>query len=301
MRQPRFTYAGAFHHCMNHGIGKEPIMAGEANKTAFMELLAQKVVQYRMRLLAYALMDTHYHVILQNASGRMSDFFRSLNTHYAFHYRAQEGGKGYVFQDRFVSTLIQDESYLRQAILYLLLNPVRAGMAGSWKRCSWTSAAAYFAKEPPAWLDAEFVLQSFGGAAGLEQALQGDADEDLPVLRTRLGPVLGDESFVEKALARFERRSRSDAVKKRRHDDYDYDPEEKVIQEFEKFRGVRIEEINVGTLQGKRLRTELLVRLRDQAGLKFREIAELPVFADLQYLSMSRLYLNYRKRVALGE
>jgi len=52
----------------------------------------------------------------------------------------------------------------------------------------------------------------------------------------------------------------------------------------------------VGLGKGKRLRTELLVRLRDAAGLKFREIIELPVFSDLQYLSMSRLYQNFKKK-----
>ena len=37
-----------------------------------------------MRFFAYCLMDSHYHLVLQNASGRMSNFFRNLNTHYAF-------------------------------------------------------------------------------------------------------------------------------------------------------------------------------------------------------------------------
>jgi len=40
----------------------------------------------------------------------------------------------------------------------------------------------------------------------------------------------------------------------------------------------------------------LLVRLHDLAGLKFREIIELPVFSDLQYRSMSRLYHNFKKK-----
>jgi len=44
-----------------------------------------------------------------------------------------------------------------------------------------------------------------------------------------------------------------------------------------------------------------LVRLRDQAGLTFRESVELPVFADLQYLSMPRLYQNFKKRGESGK
>jgi hypothetical protein len=40
--------------------------------------------------------------------------------------------------------------------------------------------------------------------------------------------------------------------------------------------------------------------MRDLAGLKFREIAELPIFADLQYLSLAHIYKN-RKRMAANE
>jgi len=44
-------------------------------KVAFFGLLAEKVIKFRMRLFAYCLMDNHYHLVLQNTSERMSDFF----------------------------------------------------------------------------------------------------------------------------------------------------------------------------------------------------------------------------------
>jgi hypothetical protein len=42
----------------------------------------------------------------------------------------------------------------------------------------------------------------------------------------------------------------------------------------------------------------LLVRLRDGAGLTYREISEFPLFSDLVYRSMSQLYLNAKKQLA---
>lgn len=283
---------------MNRGINGEAILAGKKQKNDFLDLLADKVVTYRMRLFAYAIMDTHYHLVLENASGRMSDFFRNLNTHYASYYRMHKGGKGYVFQSRFVSTLIQDDAYLKQAIIYLLRNPVKAGITDFYRNYPWSSAAAYFTKEHPSWIDTGFVRGLFGSLENMTHAVGGPSHGKLPVLKTRLGPVLGDESFAEKALEKFERRTCQETVKKKRWDDFDYDPVEKVIQEFERARGVKIEDINVGTWQGKRLRAELLFRLRDLAGLKFREIIELPIFSDLQYLSMSRLYQNHKLKVS---
>jgi len=297
MRQPRFTYQGAYHHCMNRGINREAIFKEEKHKTVFIEILADNVEKFRIRLFAYCIMDNHYHLVLENASGRMSDFFRNLNTQYALYYRKKTDGKGYVFQSRFVSTLVQDDAYLKQVIVYVLQNPVQAGKNTDFRNYPWSSAKAYFQKLKPKWLDCEFVQEMFGSSNNLAGAIQSVKNEKLPLLKTRLGPVLGDESFVDKALERYERRDWPDAVKKKRRDDFGFEPVAKVIQEFERAKGVKIDDIDVGSWQGKRLRAELLVLLYDLTGMKYREIIEIPIFSDLHYQSMSRLYHNFRKNI----
>ena len=296
MRQPRFTYQGAYHHCMNRGINGEIIFSEDKHKKVFLEMLAEKVCLYRMRLLAYCVMDNHYHLVLENASGRMSDFLRNLNTQYAFYYRKQTGGKGYVFQSRFVSTLIQNDTYLKMAIIYVLQNPLRAGMVKNRRQYPWSSVNQYFAKQKLPWLDTEFVNDLFASRLQLDETLKGELTQTLPLLKTRYGPVLGSENFVEKALERYERRQEPDAIKKRRHDDFYFEPVEKIIQEFEKSKGVDIDNIDTGNINGKRLRAELLVWLRDGSGLKYREIIELPIFSDLHYLSLAHLYRNQKLR-----
>jgi len=62
---------------------------------------------------------------------------------------------------------------------------------------------------------------------------------------------------------------------------------------------LRAEEINTGSLEGKRLRGELLVRLRDAAGLNFRQISEMEPFRGLQYMSLSHLYWMAKKHLAM--
>lgn len=295
MRQPRFSYPGAFHHCMNRGHNGEPILAGDELKKAFLDMLAEKVIKYRIRLFAYCLMDNHYHLVLQNASGRMSDFFRNLNTHYAFFYRRHKGGKGYVFQNRFHSTIIADDEYLKMAIIYVLQNPLRAGLAEDHHEYLWSSGRLYSEKKKPQWLDADYVLELFGGRKGLAGIMKSDSLGELPLLRTPLGPVLGEEDFLKRALEKFERRHEPDAVKKRRRDDYDFDPVEKVIREFEGEYKVKIDDLATGHYVGKRLRAELLVRLRDLAGMTYKEISEFDIFADLQYASLRQLYQNAHK------
>jgi hypothetical protein len=52
MRQPRFTYLGVYHHCLNRGINGEAIFKADKHKTVFLDILADKVDKFHMRLIA---------------------------------------------------------------------------------------------------------------------------------------------------------------------------------------------------------------------------------------------------------
>ncbi len=297
MRQPRFTFPGAFHHCVNRGLDGKAILAGNSSKEAFLDMLAEKVLRFRIRLLAYCLMDTHYHLILQNSSGRMSEFFRNLNTQYAALFRKTNGGSGYVFQGRYKSALIGDDAYLRQALLYLWQNPRRAKLVSSGRVYPWSSEVLHQGSDKTVnWLSVSFVEELFGGRLEVRTAINGQLLAELPTRQSVFGEILGEENCLARTLAKFDRRHIPDAVGKRREDDFGFAPVEKVVQEFEQRHGVAIESLDVTTWKGKRLRGELLVLLRDQAGLTYREIIEFAIFSPLKYLSMSQLYRQAKRR-----
>jgi len=107
MRRARLTYPGAFHHVMNRGIRGEYIFPGDGDKQTFLEILSEKAKLLGVRLIGYCVMNHHYHVLLENRSGRMSALLKQVNGSYGIYYRRKHGGKGYVFQSRFRSTLIQ--------------------------------------------------------------------------------------------------------------------------------------------------------------------------------------------------
>jgi putative transposase len=59
---------------MNRGYGGNDIFTGNKNKSQFLDYLEDYAKKMRIRLFAYCLMDNHYHLVLENSSGRMSDF-----------------------------------------------------------------------------------------------------------------------------------------------------------------------------------------------------------------------------------
>ena len=298
MRRARLTYPGAFHHVMNRGIRGEYIFPDDVDKQTFLDILAEKTKLLGVRLIGYCVMNNHYHVLLENSSGRMSALLKVVNGSYGIYYRHKHGGKGYVFQNRFNSTLIQDDSNLRLAILYLLQNPVRAGLTANCIEYPWSSANEYLGKSKSPISDVPFVYGFWGGKKSLIKEIMGTALEKLPIKKSDFGDLLGEYEFLTKALEKRDKRKDEKSLERRRRDDSYFEPVEKVYWELEKEHGIKFEKLDYGTLAGKQWRGELLVRLKELSGLTYREIAQLPEFREIKLHSLAKLYKDARKRIA---
>jgi REP element-mobilizing transposase RayT len=298
MKRVRITYPGAFHHVMNRGYGGNDIFAGNIKKTQFLNLLKRIVKKLKIRLFAYCIMDNHYHLVLENNNERMSDFLGQLNGLYGMYYRKVEGGKGYVFESRFKSTMIENDSYLIQSILYLLLNPVRAGIVQRAEDYIWSSINEYFSPESIGIVDAFFVNEILGSREQMILSLHTMINKDLEIINTKHGEILGNQMYMKTAKEKHNRRKRptdqSDGVK--RQDERCFEPAQKILQEFEEIKGISLSGIDTGTIKGKHQRGELLMLLKDKGGLKYREIAEVEIFSDLSFASLRGLYRNMKMK-----
>ena len=101
MERIRLTYPGAFHHAMNRGHGGEKIFSGPDLKKAFIDIMADASRKLKIRVVAYCILDNHYHLAVENGSGRLLEFFKHLNGRCGKYYRKRIGGKGPVFQGKF--------------------------------------------------------------------------------------------------------------------------------------------------------------------------------------------------------
>ena len=153
---------------MNRGYEGRPIFKTPFHMKDFISLLADAVTLYGIRLIGYCLMSNHYHLILQNSSGRLSEFMKYLNAVWARKYRISEGGKGYLFQGRFKSTLIEENNYLKAALCYVLLNPVRAGLVQDPWKYKYSSIHSYFENFSPV-IDKDFVVELFAKKSELNK------------------------------------------------------------------------------------------------------------------------------------
>lgn len=283
---------------MNRGHEGKKIFLKDSEKNLFLKLLKETAKRYRIRIFAYCIMDNHYHLVLENSSGRMSEFFKKLNGQYGRIYRRENKGKGYVFQDRFKSKLIQDDSYLLMVIGYVLKNPVRAGSVTDFLDYQWSSSSFYFKEDTSDIVDNKYVEALYGSLYNMSDQIRNLTIKKLPVILTRVGEIIGGEEFVVESLEKFNRRKPNDQVEEyKRKDDYYFDPVEKVFYEFKKKHKINAFDIDTKSYKGKRLRGELLVYLKDNAGLTYGMIKKVPIFSDLKITSLGWIYKNAKARM----
>jgi GGDEF domain-containing protein len=72
--------------------------------------------------------------------------------------------------------------------------------------------------------------------------------------------------------------------------EYDFPSVDRVIRDFEERKRIRIGKTDVKTRAGRMQRDELLILLKDQAGLPYSEIIKYAPFKSLKYSSLGHLY-----------
>ncbi len=140
-REPRIEVPGAFYHVVSRGNNRHPVF-DDVLRPLFLLRLARVARRFGWRVLAYALMTNHFHLVFRLAEGGLSDGMRELNTFFARASNARFGRINHCFGERFWSTQLETESHLLASIRYALWNPPRAGLGVHPGDSSWTSFRA---------------------------------------------------------------------------------------------------------------------------------------------------------------
>ncbi len=112
------------YHIYNRGINGENIFNDNENKRYFLKLLS-KHLNGKVTLLAYCLMQNHYHLVirLEVDEKEVTQAFSNLFNAYAKAFNKRFSRTGSLFEKHFKRIYIKDETYLRNIIIYTHRNP----------------------------------------------------------------------------------------------------------------------------------------------------------------------------------
>jgi len=153
---------GGYYHVHARGNNRRDIYFGNWSGRLFLRELERTVVRHDWRILAYCLMQNHYHLVLQIGEAGLSDGMCELNGRFAGTSNWRLKRTNHLFGERFKSWSIEDDDYLFEVTRYVLLNPVRAGLIREPRVWRWSSMRATVGlASGPAFLDVNWILGHF--------------------------------------------------------------------------------------------------------------------------------------------
>lgn len=170
---------------------------GDRDRRRFRELLSDLAQRFDARVLAYVLMDNHYHLMLETRKANLSQTMQWLQVSYSVWFNRRHRRVGHLFEGRFTARVVEPDAWGLAVSRYVHLNPVRVDALGLGKKARaaqrlgvdsaprreeireriqrlrgyrWSSYRAYAGFESgPAWLESRPVLGRTGPSAEREQ------------------------------------------------------------------------------------------------------------------------------------
>ena len=161
-RARRILFEGAFYHVFNRGVEKRVIFLDDRDRKVFLRSLGQTVSQMRLRLFAYCLMENHFHLFLQTPEGNLDEAMRHMQGSYARYFNNRYDRVGSLFQDRYRSRLVEEDTYSLSLCRYIHKNPLEAALVNRLEDYPWSSYPNYLGNLPEwKWLETQWILNQF--------------------------------------------------------------------------------------------------------------------------------------------
>lgn len=197
-RQARIVVPGEAHHVTQRGNRGMRVFFNADDSSAYKALLAEHCKKAEVEVLAWCLMPNHVHLVLvPNDVDGLRRALGETHRRYTKHVNAREGWRGHLWQERFHS-FAMDEAHLIEAVRYIELNPVRAGLAKKAADWRWSSARAHLEGCEDGLVSLEPM---FNRIEDWQAYLDVEAtDKSVKKLHqhSRTGRPLGDAGFIKK-------------------------------------------------------------------------------------------------------
>jgi len=92
-------------------------------------------------------MSNHIHLVLKEGEEDLGTVFKRIGASYVYWYNWKYNRSGHLFQDRFKSEPVEDDTYFLTVLRYIHQNPIKAGITGNISNYPWSSYAEYIGRQ----------------------------------------------------------------------------------------------------------------------------------------------------------
>jgi len=208
VRQLRIEFKGALYHVLSRGNQGQDIFLDDKDRIDFIDVLAEISERFEIDVFAFVLMNNHYHLLLRTKNPNLSKAMQWLGTTYTRRFNLRHFINGHLFQGRFKSILVENDSYLARASYYIHRNPIRAGIVKRLSDYKWSSYNAYaYIKRHYDWLKTDLILSQSAAKdkhRAYREKVQRYSDEKNRIWEdVRHEIIYGTQNFVDQIKSRY--------------------------------------------------------------------------------------------------
>lgn len=160
-RKSRIIFEGAIYHIYQRGNNKEYILEDDGIKRFMLKYLEEYNKKFDYEVLAYAIMNNHYHLLIRTNKSSISEIMFFFNNLLGKHINGRLNRTGHAFEDRYKCELVETDAYLIWLLRYIHRNPVKAGICKDVKDYKWSSHCFYM-ENTSSYINVDFILNFLG-------------------------------------------------------------------------------------------------------------------------------------------
>ncbi|KJS01250.1 MAG: hypothetical protein VR68_05805, partial [Peptococcaceae bacterium BRH_c4a] len=112
----------------------------------FLWILNKMKADGNYHIYAYCLMYNHVHLLMKEGKDSIQRTMKRIGVSYVYYFNSKYQRVGHLFQDRFRSEEVEEDSHVLAAARYIHNNPVKAGMVRRVNDYKWSSYTEYINK-----------------------------------------------------------------------------------------------------------------------------------------------------------
>ncbi len=129
-RQARVVAVGVPHHITHRGNNRQDVFLSHEDRRRYQTLLFEQLAPCAVDLLGWCWMTNHVHLVaVPRRADSLARLVMRVHSAYAQQFNRRYVRTGHLWQSRFFSCALGPDR-LQTALLYVDLNPVRAGLVG---------------------------------------------------------------------------------------------------------------------------------------------------------------------------
>ncbi|MDD2504167.1 MAG: transposase [Clostridia bacterium] len=134
-------------HVYFRGNNQHNVFYDDEDKIEFLRCCDNAAKKHDTKILEFALMNNHVH--LQVETKQLTDLMRSMLISYVIRYNKRKGSRDKVFATPFNSACKFTEPWIIDNMLYILRNPLKAGICRHPSEFKWSSYGFHFHGQSP--------------------------------------------------------------------------------------------------------------------------------------------------------